>query len=93
MRTCGKILRSIFQFFRIEFIYLIQEKKAGKQKYKKSIPKHASEHMNKFKPNNFEKSGFDSLFNIVTGIPFNPYIAKKRKYARGEKPEFKKPFT
>lgn len=49
--------------------------------------------MNKFKPNSFSKSGYDSLFNVVTGNPFNPIVEKKRKYKRGEKPEFKKPFT
>ena len=49
--------------------------------------------MNKFRPNHFDKSGPDALFNLVTGIPFIPYIAKTRKVPRGEKPEYKKPFT
>ena len=51
------------------------------------------EHIYKFKPNNFQKSGYDSLFSIVTGNPFNPFIIKKRKHHRREKQEFKRPFT
>lgn len=49
--------------------------------------------MMKFKPSQSGKSGNDGLFNLVTGIPFTPFISKNRKYAKGEKPEFKKPFT
>lgn len=37
--------------------------------------------------------GKENLFRLETGVPFVPYIEKKRKYKRGEKPEYKKPFT
>lgn len=79
--------------FLIKFTLLLKIKKAGKPRYKNILPKGAAEHMNKFKPNQFEKSGKEALFNLVTGIPFSPFISKTRKHPHGEKPEFKKPFT